>query len=162
MADGEKRKLPKLSTQKSWKSEFPFLKFVEKFMYCQVCLKCEEKIKSCKNYNASFGVACSNFRKSAVSEHSRTEMHRKAEELEKTENAEKLGEKHKKKAIPAENTPVGESIRNIGKLTENQQERLEKRFRIAYHVALRGRPYIDFVHELKIQKFHKVEFFKTK
>ena len=161
MADGEKRKLPKLSTQKSWKS-FPFLKFVEKLIYCQVCLKCEEKIKSCKNYNASFVVGCSNFRKSAVSEHSRTEMHRKAEELEKIENAEKLGEKHKKKPIPAENTPVGESIRNTGKLTENQQERLEKLFHIAYHVALRGRPYTDFVHELEIQKLHKVEFFKTK
>ena len=63
MADGEKRKLPKLSTQKSWKSEFPFLKFVEKLMYCQVCLKYKEKIKSCKNYNASFVVGCSNFRK---------------------------------------------------------------------------------------------------
>ena len=56
----------------------------------------------------------------------------------------------------------GESIRNMGKLTEKQQESLEKLFHIAYHVALRGRPYTDFVHELKIQKLHKVEFFKTK
>ena len=98
MADGEKRELPKLSTQKSRKSEFPFLKFVEKLIYCQVCLKYEEKIKVSKNYNASFVVG-SNFRKSAVSGHSQTEMHRKAEELEKIENAEKLGEKYKKKAI---------------------------------------------------------------
>ena len=98
MADGEKRKLPKLSTQKSWKSEFLFLKFVEKLMYyCQVCLKYKEKIKSCKNYNASFVVGYSNFRKSAVSEHSPREMHRKAEELEKIENTEKLGEKIKRK-----------------------------------------------------------------
>ena len=89
-------------------------------------------------------------------------MHRKAEELVKIENAEKLGEKYKKKAIPAENTPVRESIRNMGKLTENQQESLEKLFHIAYHVALRGRPYTDFVHELEIQKLHKVEFFKIK
>ena len=56
----------------------------------------------------------------------------------------------------------GESIRNRGKLTEKQQESLEKLFHIAYHVALRGRPYTDFVHELEIQKLHKVEFFKTK
>ena len=97
MADGEKRKLPKLSTQKSWKSEFLFLKFVEKLMYCQVCLKYKEKIKSCKNYKASFVVGYSNFRKSAVSEHSPREMHRKAEELEKIENTEKLGEKIKRK-----------------------------------------------------------------
>ena len=89
-------------------------------------------------------------------------MHRKTEELEKIENAEKLSEKYKKKAIPAENTPIRESIRNMGKLTENQQESLEKLFHIAYHVALRGRPYTDFVHELEIQKLHKVEFFKTK
>ena len=50
----------------------------------------------------------------------------------------------------------------MGKLTEKQQESLEKLFHIAYHVALRGRPYTDLVHELEIQKLHKVEFFKTK
>ena len=49
----------------------------------------------------------------------------------------------------------------MGKLTENQQESLEKLFHIAYHVALRGGPYTDFIHELKIQKLHKVEFIKT-
>ena len=120
MADGEKRKLPKLSTQKSWKS-FPFLKFVEKLIYFQVCLKYKEKIKFSKNYNASFVVG-SNFRKSAVLGHSLMEMHRKAEELEKIENAEKLGEKYKMKAISAENTPIGESIRNMGKLTTRDTE----------------------------------------
>ena len=102
MADAEKRKLLKLSIQKSWKSEFPFLEFVEELMYCQVCLKYKEKIKSCKNYNASFVVNWSNFRKSAVSEHSLMEMHRKAVEMEKIEHAEKLSEKYKKKAIAAE------------------------------------------------------------
>ena len=120
MADGEKRKLPKLSTQKSWKS-FPFLKFVEKLIYFQVYLKYKEKIKFSKNYNASFVVG-SNFRKSAVLGHSLMEMHRKAEELEKIENAEKLGEKYKMKAISAENTPIGESIRNMGKLTTRDTE----------------------------------------
>ena len=82
-------------------------------------------------------------------------MHRKTEELEKIENTEKLSEKYKKKAIPAENTPIRESIRNMGKLTENQQESLEKLFHIAYHVAVRGRPYTDFVHELEIQKLQQ-------
>ena len=82
-------------------------------------------------------------------------MHRKTEVLEKIENAEKLSEKYKKKAIPAENTPIRESIRNMGKFTENQQESLEKLFHIAYHVAVRGCPYTDFVHELEIQKLQQ-------
>ena len=38
---------------------------------------------------------------------------------------------------------------------------LEKLFYAAYHIALRERPYTDFVHELEIQKSHKVEFFKS-
>ena len=77
-------------------------------------------------------------------------MHRKAEELEKIENAEKLDEKYKKKAIPAENTPIGESIRNMGKLTET------------FSYFLSYCPYTDFVHELEIQKLNQVELFKTK
>ena len=60
------------------------------------------------------------------------------------------------------NTPIGEILgRNMGKLSEDRRESLEKLFHIAYHIALRGRLYTDFVHELEVQKLHKVEFFKS-
>ena len=59
------------------------------------------------------------------------------------------------------NTPIGESLRqNMGKLSENRRESLEKLFHVAYHIAPRGRPYTDFVHELEVQKLHKVVFQK--
>ena len=60
-------------------------------------LKVQGKDKVLQKLQCKFLVDCSNFRKSAVSEHSPREMHRKAEELEKIENTEKLGEKIKRK-----------------------------------------------------------------
>ena len=50
--------------------------------------------------------------------------------------------------ISAANKPTGESSQNMGKLFEDRQESLEKLFHAAYHIALRGRPYTDFAHEL--------------
>ena len=50
--------------------------------------------------------------------------------------------------ISAANTPTGESLQNMGKLSEDKQESLEKLFHAAYHIALRGCPYTDFAHEL--------------
>ena len=52
---------------------------------------------------------------------------------------------------PTAKTPTGESLRNMGKLSEDRRESLEKLFHVAYHIALRGRPYTDFVHELEVK-----------
>ena len=62
------------------------------------------------------------------------------------------------------NTPSGESYehghKNMCRLSKDKQESLEKLFRVAYHIVLRGHPYTDFVNELEVQILHKVEFFK--
>ena len=79
-------------------------------MFCKTCLKFEDKIKGSKNYNPSFVEGCSNFRKSAIVEHAKTEMHNKACEFEDMQEAQKLGEKYKKMTSTA-NTPIGESLR---------------------------------------------------
>ena len=60
-----KRSIPKMKTQKEWKEEFNFLKFTAEHMLCQMCVKFNNKLTSCKNYNPSFVNGCSNFRKSA-------------------------------------------------------------------------------------------------
>ena len=162
MAD-TKRKLPKLKTQLSWKAEYSFLQFSSKenLMFCKTCLKFEDKIKSSKNCNPSFVEGCSDFRKSAIVEYGKTEMHNKASEFEDMQEARKLGEKDKKKKTSTANTPIRESLRKMDKLSEDRRESLEKLFYVAYHIAVRGRPCTDFVHELKVQKLHKVEFFKS-
>ena len=98
MAD-TKRKLLKLKTQLSRKAEYSFLQFSSKenLMFCKTCLEFKDKIKSSKNYNPTFVENCSNFQKSAIVEHAKTEMHNKACEFEDMQEAQKLGEKYKKK-----------------------------------------------------------------
>ena len=98
MADA-KRKLPKLKTQLSWKAEYLFLQFSSKenLMFCKTCSKFEDEIKSSKNYNPSFVEGCSNFWKSAIVEHAKTEMHNEAYEFEDMQEAQKLVKKYKKK-----------------------------------------------------------------
>ena len=63
---------------------------------------------------------CSNFRKSAIVERVKTEMHNKACEFEDMEKAQELGEKYKKITSTA-NTPIEESLWNMGKLSEDRR-----------------------------------------
>ena len=58
-------------------------------------------------------------------------------------------------------TPIGDSIRNMGKLTLEQRKSLEKRFHVAYYIGYKGRPYTDFMDLLELEKLHEVKFFKT-
>ena len=82
----------------SWKAEYLLLQFSSKenLKFCKAYLKFEDKIKSSKNYNPSFVEGCLNFRKSAIVERVKTEMHNKACEFEDMEKAQELGEKYKK------------------------------------------------------------------
>ena len=123
MADTE-RKLPKLKTQLSWKAEHLFLQFSSKenLMFCKTCLKFEDKIKSSKNCNPSFVEGCSNFRKSAIVEHAKTEMHNKACGFEDMQEAQKLGEKYKKKNDFNGKYTIGKSLQNMRKLSEDRRE----------------------------------------
>ena len=156
-----KRKLLKLKTQLSWKAEYSFLQFSSKEnLFCKTSLKFEDKIKSSKNHNLSFVEGCSNFQKIVIVEHAKTEIHNKICEFEDMQEAQKFQEKYKKMTLTA-NTPIGESLLNMGKLSEDRQQNLERLFHIAYHTALRGHPYTNFVHELEVQKLHNVEFFKS-
>ena len=122
----------------SWKGEYSFLEFSSKenLIFIKTCLKFE--IKSSKNYNPSFVESCSKFRKSAIIEHTKTEMHEKACEFEDMQEAQKHEEKYKKEMTSTANTTVRESLRNMGKLSEDRQENLAKIFHVAYHIALRA------------------------
>ena len=99
--------------------------------------------------------------KSTIVEHAKTEMHKNACKSEDIQEVQKLGETYKKKMTSTANTAIGESLRNMGKLFEDRQESLEKLFHVAFHIALRGCSYTDFVHKLEVQKLYKVEFFKS-
>ena len=150
-----------MATQKAWKSEFDFLQFSSRDMFCKVCLRFDDEIKSCENYHPTFINGCTNFRKSAVADHSRTDMHQKTVEHQRKSEAEHLGEKYTKKLTPLGTTAIGDSIRSMAELTHEQRKNLEKLFHIAYFIGYKGRPYTDFMDLLELEKLHEVKFFKT-
>ena len=73
-----KRSLPKIKTQKEWKSKYDFLSFDTTTMKCLLCTKYMDKITPCKNYNPSFIDGSDNFRLSSVTSHQATDMHNDA------------------------------------------------------------------------------------
>ena len=82
-----KHDLPKLKTQNEWKKEFTFSSFTSQHMFCKLCTKFIDKPISCKNYYANFIKGCTNFHKSAVIYHAKSEMHMKSLEHQETENS---------------------------------------------------------------------------
>ena len=117
-----KRKLPRAKTRSNWISEFPFLQFElkEEIMFCKICVKFEERIKTCKNCNHSFIGGCSNFRKSAIQEHSTTEMHLRASRLEEEAKSKELGEVYRQSKQTLANSAIAESMKKMGRLSEEQ------------------------------------------
>ena len=65
-------------------------------------------------------------KKSAIIEHAKAKMHKKDCEFEDIQETQKLGDKYKKKMTSTPNTPTGESLRNLGKISEYRKEGLEK------------------------------------
>ena len=157
-----KRVLPKLKTQTEWKREFDFLIFTSQHMTCKVCTKFNDKIVSSKNYNPNFIKGCTNFRKSAVSDHAKSEMHAKALEYLEKEKAETLGQKFVKKTGSAAGTAIADSLKNMGQMSSAQREGIEKLFHIAYYLGSKGRPYSDFADLIDLEKLHDVSFVRSR
>ena len=152
------RTLPKLATQKSWKTANPHLAFDREKMWCTICTKFEDKLKSCKNFNVTFIEGSQNFRLSAVKQHASSEMHDKALRLNDQEEAEKAGERYVTNLNPSGPTAIGESLKKANKLQEQDREYLEKLFEVSYYIAVKGRPYSDFEDLVKLEKLHGVNF----
>ena len=161
MSKSQKRCPPKQNTQKEWKKEYPQLVFRPDSMYCKLCFDHNEKLLGCKNYNATFVNGSTNFRKSAVSEHFSSDMHREAMELAEKEKSKQVGEKYVKKLTPPGPTKIGESFKRSGKMTSQQKEYFERLFHVAYFIAKKGRPYTDYVEIIELEKLHKVKFFES-
>ena len=116
--------------------EYSFLQFSlkENLMFCKTCLKFEDKIKSSKNYNSSFVEGCSKFRKMKWQNMPRPKCIKKPVSLKTRKKRKNLESREKKMTLTA-NTAIRESLRNMGKLSENRLKSLEKQFHVAYHIA---------------------------
>ena len=161
-----KRDLLKLKSQNEWKKEFIFLSFTPQHLLCKVCTKFNDKIISCKNYNANFIKGCTNFRKSAVIDHANSEMHKKPLEHQETENAKERGQafftkKNKKTVAAAAWTAIGNSLKKKGQMSNIQREGIEKLFHIAYFCASKVRPYTDFSDLVELENYMRLNVYQV-
>ena len=81
-----KRDLPKLKTQNKWKKEFTIFVFHITTWFAKSAQYLTIRLISCKNCNVNFIKVCTNFRKSAVIDHAKSEMHMKSLEHQEIEN----------------------------------------------------------------------------
>ena len=155
------RTLPKLKTQQKWKENNKYLTFSKDKMWCSLCAKYEDEIKSCKNFNPMFITGSNNFRLSTVKCHTGSEMHEKSLLIRDKEEAEKAGKKYIKTITPTGPTAIGKSLQNTNKLQEKDRDYLKRLFEVSYFIAMKGRPYSDFEDMLKLEKLHGVKFSET-
>ena len=67
------KKLLKASMQEKWKERHSWLLFTRDGMKCELCVKWEDSIKVCKNFQRAF-LDDSNYKLSAASEHEKTDQ----------------------------------------------------------------------------------------
>ena len=121
--NNESRKIPKIRTQKIWKTLFPYLKFTSNGMQCSLCFKFNDSLKlKPKIYNDSFINGSKNYRKSAVKDYMTSSMHDEAklkdEEQKPNEAAEKVKRTHE---VPW-TSQITQSIGKMGVMTANKKQ----------------------------------------
>ena len=134
-----------------------FLSFTSQHV-CEVCTKFNDRIISCQNYNENFVKACTNFHKSAVIDHAKSEMHMKSLEHQETENPRESSQAFFTKTVAAAaGTALGDSPKKMGQTSNIQQKGIEKLLHIAYFIASKGCPYTDFSDLVELAKLHEVK-----
>ena len=155
-----KSKRPKESTINKWKNSFEWLQLTDQnTMICKVCVSQKEKI-TLKNPASSMGFinGATNFKKSALQEHSTSDGHLTA--VEETNHAQakeaglSLPPKHVKINIPADSA-IATGFQKMG---DKERMGLEKLLDIAHYIALKGRPFMDFKDLIELEKLHGVKF----
>ena len=91
------KKLPKASTQEKWKKRHSWLLFTRDGMKCELCVKWEDSIKCCKNFQRAFLDGSVNYKSSAVSEHEETDQHLKSIESQEDYENQLAGVSRKQK-----------------------------------------------------------------
>ena len=91
------KKLPKTSTQEKWKKRHSWLLFTRDGMKCELCVKWEDSIKCCKNFQRAFLDGSANYKSSAVSEHEETDQHLKSIESQEDYENQLAGVSRKQK-----------------------------------------------------------------
>ena len=100
----------------------------------------------------------SNFKSSALKEHSTSECHRTGVEEAKHQEAIAAGislpPKHVVQSVP-EDSAIASGLQKMG---EKERSGLKKLMDVAYFIALKGRPFTDFKDLIELEKLHDVKF----
>ena len=111
------KKLPKASTQEKWKKRHSWLLFTRDGMKCELCVKWEDSIKGCKNFQRAFLDGSTNYKSSAVSEHEETDQHLKSFESQEDYENQLAGVSRKHKIIQKvpENSTLKQGFKRTSK-----------------------------------------------
>ena len=71
------RTVPKIKTIQSWKTELSWLNVESTGMSCKLCYKWKDKLLGVKNYSDAFIIGSSNYRRSNISDNSKSAQHLK-------------------------------------------------------------------------------------
>ena len=153
-------KLPKASTLSNWRQTYEWLEITERnTMICKICVSQKEQI-ILKNPSSPMGFihGASNFKSSALKEHSTSECHRTGVEDAKHQEAIAAGislpPKHVVQSVP-EDSAIASGLQKMG---EKERSGLKKLMDVAYFIALKGRPFTDFKDLIELEKLHDVKF----
>jgi len=114
-------------------------------MKCALCLKFEDTIKYCRNFNKAMIVGVTTVKKDVVKKHLHSEMHKKAMGL--NSHPQSVADFFQK-------TDLGKSMR---KGDEAELERVKKLVDIAYVVCKTEKPFTLFPHLCKLEMRHGVK-----
>ena len=122
----------KRNFQDKWVEEYPWLYMNEGGkMFCRIC------VQSNLNSKSSFVQGSESYRHDSIRKHAETELHIKLERAKKS---------HKQ---PVQETDSG---RMLSEMRVADTDRMSKLFRISHALALKGRPFLDYVWMGKLAK----------
>ena len=150
----------RLQTAKNWAKEVDvtgeWLRYEETSgfvtrVYCELCRKHADRLKSLRNYSASFvhGVMGSSLKKDNVGKHSRSDMHKKAVDIYK---------RPKTMEDLYRSTPIGRALAGA---SAEEMQRVSKLFDIAYMLAKEELPFSKYPSIIEVEKHHGVDIGNT-
>ena len=133
--------LPKEATISKWKKDFPWLQVKNGHMFCDLFSKWENRLRGYRNYNDTFCTkGSSNWRRSALSDHDTSTMHKEVVEHEKRQNLGESYRRHVVQTIPDDN-PLK---KHFEKMSESARKAMERSFEVADFIGKKGKPFSDY------------------
>lgn len=119
-------------------------------IFCSLCTKYQDRLQAVRNFSSSFvdGVTNTALKKDNVSKHQRSDMHKKAVNMERQLSINEI----------YQSTPLA---RAFSSATSEEVSRVSKLFEIAYMLAKEEMPFTKYCAILELEKKHGVKLGNT-